>query len=169
MWSTIPYTHKAMLGRTSYLSNSLILDYCGMLAVPEDWFVEIDEPARPYQHCLPKVFRHVNSITDTGAEIFALLNGSRQETTDHWETAHFQSMTGRYEDEAGLLRTAGFSTVITAEELAELNGYQEHPSTYGYFDEGIPRFVRSDFQRALIICGNMLITLVLAFQRIGCI
>jgi hypothetical protein len=169
MWSTIPYTHKAMLGRTSHLSNYLMLDYCGMLAVPEDWFVEIDEPARLYQHCLPKVFRHVNSVTDTGAEIFALLNGSRPETTDYWETAHFQSMTGRYEDEAGLLRTAGFSTVITAEELAELNGYQEHPSTYGYYDEGIPSFARSDFQRALIIYGNTLTTHVPAFQRIGCI
>jgi hypothetical protein len=111
-------------------------DYCGMLPVPMDWLVETDEPARLYQHCLPKVFRHVNSVTDTGAEIFALLNGSRPETTDHWETAHFQSMTGRYEDEAGLLRTVGFSTVITAEELGELNGYQDHPSTYGYYDEG---------------------------------
>ena len=136
MWATIPYTHKAVLGRNPKM-NRLMLDFCGMVPVPMDWAVEFMEPAKYYQHCLPQIFRYMNSVTDTHSEIMALFNGSRPRTTDQWETVHIQSMTGEWENEAGLLRATGFNTVITAEDIAQFNGDAPHPSTFGYFDEGI--------------------------------
>jgi len=95
MWSTIPYTHKAMLGRTPS-SFEIKVDYCGMLPVPMDWAVENESPAKFYQHCLPRTFRYINALTDTSQETLDYLNGQTPRTTDQWETAHFQSMTGQW-------------------------------------------------------------------------
>ena len=107
-----------------------------MLPVPIDWAVEFQPPAKYYQHCFPQVLRYMNSVTNTEAEMMAFFNGSRPNTTDQWETAHFQSMTGEWEDERGIIKACGFNSVFVAEDIAEFNGGQEFPTTFGYFDEG---------------------------------
>jgi hypothetical protein len=107
-----------------------------------DWAVEFQGHAKYYQHCLPQAFRHMGSVTNTGNELMALFNGSRPNTTDQWETIHIQSMTGKWEDEAGIIRACGFNSVITAEDIAEFNGHQDFPSIFGYFDEGIVTLLR---------------------------
>ena len=107
-----------------------------MLPVPVDWSVEIEPPAKFYQHCLPQVFRHINSVTDISNETSRFLHGERLETTDQWETAHFQSMTGEWESELELLKAVGFSSVFDAEQISQFNGGKAYPSVFGYFDEG---------------------------------
>jgi hypothetical protein len=136
VWATIPFTHKAMIGRMS-LRVYLTLDYCGQLALPIDFSVEMEEPAKMYQHCLPQVFRYMNSVTDTQSEILALVNGSesRPRTTDMWETVHIETATGQYDHEKEILQSAGFNTVITAEELGSAKNLGEWPSAMGYYDE----------------------------------
>lgn len=88
-----------------------------------------------YQHCLPQVFRYMNSVTDTESEILALHNGTRPRTTDMWETVHIESATGVYDHEKDILQRVGFNTVITAEELGETANLGEFDSPMGYFDE----------------------------------
>jgi hypothetical protein len=136
VWASVPYTHKAMLGRELLFLYLLTLDYCGMLPIPADFSVEIEPPAKFYQHCLPQVFRHLNSVTDISEEISSFLHGKPSETTDQWETAHFQSMSGEWEDEIGILKAVGFSSVFDAEKISQFNGGEEFPSSFGYFDEG---------------------------------
>ena len=102
-----------------------------------DWSVEIAPPAKFYQHCLPQVFRHINSVTDISDEISSFLHGERPNTTDQWETTHFQSMTGDWDGELEIYKAVGFSSVFDAEQISQFNGDQEHPSVFGYFDEGM--------------------------------
>jgi hypothetical protein len=107
-----------------------------MLPIPSDFFVENSQPGQFYQHCLPQVFRYLNTVSHIDDEIFAAFNGSRRQTTDRWETIHIQSMTADFGDEKTFLRNAGFSALISAEEIAKYNGGLEFPSVFGYWDEG---------------------------------
>jgi hypothetical protein len=107
-----------------------------MLPVPRDWSVEAVPPTNWYQHCLPETFRYLNLVTDTDSEINALFNNSRPATTDHWETTHLQSMTGEWDHNSDLFKSAGFNTVIDAETISDLNGNKPFDHTFGYFDEG---------------------------------
>lgn len=108
-----------------------------------DWTVEIEPEAKFYQHCLPQVFRNINSVTDISHEILSLLHGNRSETTDQWETTHFQSMTGQWDGELEILKAVGFSSVFDAESMSKFNGNKEFPSSFGYFDEGKPLLYQS--------------------------
>ena len=107
-----------------------------MLPLPVDWTVENQAPAKFYQHCLPRVFRHINSVTDISNETSSFLHGQPPKTTDQWEATHFQSMTGEWDDELGILKAVGFNSVFDAEQIFQFNGGKEHPSVFGYFDEG---------------------------------
>jgi phosphoglycerol transferase MdoB-like AlkP superfamily enzyme len=88
-----------------------------------------------YQTCLPQVFRHLNSVTDTESEILSLINGTRPPTTDQWETVHIESATGRWDNEKTILQYAGFNTVVTAEDIDRMRDLGEFDSSLGYFDE----------------------------------
>jgi len=105
-----------------------------------DWAVENVPPATFYQHCLPRTFRYLNTVGDHSSEVFDTLNSQQPRTTDQWETAHFQSMTGQWEDEAGLLKKTGFQSTFLAEEIWRFKIAQgvdaDFPTTFGYFDEG---------------------------------
>jgi phosphoglycerol transferase MdoB-like AlkP superfamily enzyme len=105
------------------------------LALPIDFSVEFEEPAQMYQTCLPQIFRHINSVTDVESEILALANYTRPRVTDNWETVHIETATGVYDHEKEILQKAGFSTVITAEDLAENWSLGEFDSPMGYYDE----------------------------------
>jgi len=137
MWSTIPYTHKAMLSCIILLFGAYE-DWCGIIPAPLDWTRELEPPSEPYQHCLPQVFRYLASVTNTEEELMALFrNDSRPRTTDQWETVHIHSSTGEWDLGRDVIKSMGFNSVILAEQLAELNGYKEFPSTFGYFDDGL--------------------------------
>jgi hypothetical protein len=139
MWSTIPYTHKAMLGCTRSLYSKLTPDWCGIIPAPLDWTVELVAPSAPYQHCLPQVFRYLSSVTNTEEELMDIFrNNSRPRTTDQWETVHIHSSTGEWDLGRDVIKSMGFNSVILAEQLAELNGRKQFPSTFGYFDDGYP-------------------------------
>ena len=132
-----------------------------MLPLPLDWSAEIEPPAKFYQHCLPKVFRHVNSVTDTSDEIAGFLHGEHPATTDQWETAHFQSMTGEWEDELGIYKACGFSSVFDAERILTFKEGEdkEFPSVFGYFDEGrlffcVHRLMVRQYPVFLAVCGS---------------
>jgi hypothetical protein len=109
-----------------------------------DWAVELEEPAKFYQHCLPQTFRHINSVTDITEELTNLLHGERLETIDQWDVLHFQSMTGEWDEERAIYKNAGFSSIFDAERISEFDGYvedpEEYPSTLGFFDEGYFHF-----------------------------
>lgn len=120
-----------------------------------DWTVELDSPAKFYQHCLPEVFRHINSVTDT---VSNPLPGKRPKTIDQWDVVHFQSMTGEWDAELDLYKSAGFSSVFDAERMFEFGGYpEEYPGVLGYFDEGrvsfyVPRLICRESQIFVGIC-----------------
>jgi len=143
-WATIPYTHKTMLGcKLSLVTFTNILDWCGMLPVPMDWAVEGTPPAKFYQHCLPQVLRYMSSVTDRSSEVMAGFKNSSKwttadqwGTTDQWETTHIGSSTGEWDMGNEIIRATGMNSAIFAEQLAEMNGNQPFPSTFGYFDEG---------------------------------
>ena len=119
-----------------------------------DWAVELEAPAKFYQHCLPQTFRYINSVTDTSKEISRLLHGERPKTTDQWDVLHFQSMTGSWDEEREIYKAAGFSSIFDAEEISEFDGYTEdpddYPSTLGYWDEGMGSFSFSIFFPSLV-------------------
>jgi phosphoglycerol transferase MdoB-like AlkP superfamily enzyme len=77
----------------------------------------------------------MNSVTNTEKEILELVNGTRPRTTDFWETVHIETATGEYDHEKDILQTAGFNTVITAEDLGAAKHLGEWPSALGYYDE----------------------------------
>lgn len=108
-----------------------------MLPVARDWGVELKPPTNWYQRCLPEVFRHLNLVTDTDAEVNAIFNNTRPETTDQWETTHSQAMTGEWDNGKTLFKDAGFINFISAEGIAEQNGQKKFDNAFGYFDEGI--------------------------------
>jgi hypothetical protein len=114
-----------------------MVDYCGMIPTPTDYTAEYGEPARFYQRCAPEIFRLVNSVADISQEILDLECGNRSATTNIWETAHFQSITTDWEDELGMLKTFGFSSVFDGENIARFNGNKEFDHAFGYFDEGM--------------------------------
>jgi hypothetical protein len=138
-WASIPYTHKAMLGRSPRSSPLLTLDYCGMLPIPQDFGIELVAPAKFYQTCLPEAFRLINTVTDISHEIFDAASDNRSATTDSWETAHIQSMTTDWESELQALKRFGFSSVFDGENIAKLNPGKEFGHAFGFFDEGIAR------------------------------
>jgi len=107
-----------------------------MLPVPKDWGVEPKPPATWYQQCLPEVFRHLNSVTDTNGELNAIFNNTRPATTDQWDTTHSQAMTGEWDNEMTIFKNAGFINFINAEGIGERNGHKEFDNAFGYFDEG---------------------------------
>lgn len=109
--------------------------------MPVDWAVENRSPAKFYQHCLPNVLRHINSVTDTSDEVSRFLHGKRVDTTDQWETAHFQSMTGDWDHELSIWKDIGFSAVFDAEQMIPFKDDEEFPSVFGYFDEGMLLFL----------------------------
>ena len=117
-------------------------DWCGMVPVPMDWAVEAIPPAEFYQYCFPQVLRYMNSVTNTENEVFEIFNGTRPNTTDQWETVHIGASTGGWDYGREIIKQAGFNAVITAEQLAELNGHKPFEHTFGYFDEGLSRFFR---------------------------
>jgi phosphoglycerol transferase MdoB-like AlkP superfamily enzyme len=77
----------------------------------------------------------MNSVTSTEEELLAIVNGIRPNTTDQWETVHVQSAIGSYEYEKKILQTAGFNTVVTADELDMLWNIGEFNHPFGYFDD----------------------------------
>jgi hypothetical protein len=108
-----------------------------MIPAPLDWTVELEWPSKPYQYCLPQILRYLNSVTDTSDEIMDIFrNHSRPRTTDEWEAVHIHSSTGEWDYGRDVIKSTGFNAVILAEQLAELNGWKEFPSTFGYFDDG---------------------------------
>jgi hypothetical protein len=108
-----------------------------MLPIPYDFAIEYRPPAKLYQHCLPQVFRIINSVTDISAEIFDMALDNRSATTDFWETAHFQSMSTDWEDELSMLKNFGFSAIFDGNNIAKFSPDKEYDHTFGYFDEGI--------------------------------
>lgn len=89
-----------------------------------------------YQHCLPQVFRYINSVADTEAEMLAISNNTRPNITDSWETMYIGSSTALYDHEKELIQSFGFDTVITAEALQTYNeNLGEFDTAFGYFDE----------------------------------
>ena len=89
-----------------------------------------------YQHCLPQVFRYINSVTDTEAEMLAITNNTRPSITDSWESMYIGSSTAVYDHEKELIQSFGFDTVITAEALQTYNeNLGEFDTAFGYFDE----------------------------------
>jgi len=139
MWATVPFTHKAMLGRKTKVFNPfLISDYCGQLGLPIDWSVEFEYPAKLYQRCLPQVFRDMNSVTKTEPEILGMMLNStttRPSTSDMWETVHIEMATGTFDHEREILEKVGFGTVITAEDRRDANPDVPFDNGLGYFDE----------------------------------
>jgi hypothetical protein len=103
--------------------------------LPIDWTAEFESPAKMYQHCLPQVFRYINSVTKTETELLAIINGTRPAVTDMWETTHIETATGTWDHEKELLETTGFTTVITAEEIGEARHLGEFDGNTGYVDE----------------------------------
>jgi hypothetical protein len=69
------------------------------------------------------------------AEMLAIINDTRPELTDMWETIHVETATGEWDHEKELLETVGFSTVVTAEEIGEARHLGEWDGTTGYLDE----------------------------------
>ncbi len=136
MWSTIPYTHKAMLGCTFLHVLSANIDWCGQIPLPLDWTEELSPPASGYQYCFPQVLRYLNSISNTEDEIMDLYRNKSRRTTNKWETVHVHSSTGAWDLGREIIKDSGFDAVILAEEIAEFNGGKEFPSTFGYFDDG---------------------------------
>jgi hypothetical protein len=140
MWSTIPYTHKAMLGCTSSLLlipvTYLTVDWCGEIPAPVDWTQEFTPPASGYQHCFPQVLRYLNSLSSTENEIMDSYKNKSRPTTDKWETVHVHSSTGTWDWGREVIKESGFDAIILAEEIYQLNGGKEYPSTFGYFDDG---------------------------------
>ena len=55
-------------------------------------------------------------------------------------------MTGEWDNESTLLKSAGFSTLFNAESLDNLNGKKAYDSSFGYFDEGRPRFDKGSYR-----------------------
>jgi hypothetical protein len=137
MWSIVPFTHKALLGRIHPIFYCLTgLDYCGALGLPIDWTVEMEQPARLYQHCLPQVFRYLNSITDTWEETVDIMNSNPPAVTDIWDLAHISTNKGQYDHERRLFEAFGFNSVITSEDIGRL--MPDHPPldfTLGYYDD----------------------------------
>jgi hypothetical protein len=68
-------------------------------------------------------------------EKLAMMNGTGGNTTDQWETAHIASFTGSWDHTKDLLRTAGFSTVVDAQNIVNVQGDREFDNYLGYYDE----------------------------------
>src|SRR5271170_4402482 len=153
MWTIVPFTHKAIIGRIyPYFIVLTGLDYCGELGLPIDWTVEMEEPAKLYQHCLPQVLRQINSITDTWQETFGIMNGTPPAVTDTWETAHISTNLGEYDHERELYEAFGFQSVITSEDIGNLlPGHPKVDFPLGYYDdrgmEYFWRYVDAEIQR----------------------
>lgn len=88
----------------------------------------------------------MNLVTNTESEINAIFNNSRPSTTDNWETIHLQAMTGEWDNEKHILKSAGFNTLFNAESLDNLNGKKPYDSSFGYFDEGRPLFDKGSYE-----------------------
>lgn len=116
-------------------------DYCGQVPLPIGFTVEAKAPAKFYQHCLPEVFRYLNTVTNTEEEILAIVNGTRPRTSDHWETIHIQTAIGSYELEKKILQSVGFDAVVTGDEIASLYDLGEYDHPFGYFDEHSLKFL----------------------------
>jgi phosphoglycerol transferase MdoB-like AlkP superfamily enzyme len=93
-----------------------------------------------YQHCLPQVFRHINSVTKTEDEILAIASGTRPEITDMWETVHIEAASGAYDHEKDILEAAGFSTVLTGEDIESIR-YDFGGELLGFDDETALEFL----------------------------
>ena len=96
----------------------------------------MEAPAKLYQHCLPQVFRHINSITDTWQETLDILNATPPAETDQWQLTHISTCKGKYDHERELLESFGFESVITAENIRAL--LPNHPKldfSLGYYDD----------------------------------
>lgn len=120
----------------SHFLMYLTVDYCGQLPLPVDFTAELSGQAKMYQTCFPEVFEHINSVTDLEDEKLALLAGNGSEVTDQWETAHIASYTGAWDHTRELIKYAGFSSVIDAQNIVKLRGEREFDNYLGYYDEG---------------------------------
>jgi hypothetical protein len=107
-----------------------------MLPLPQDWSFEFPAPAKFYQNCFPQVLRYMNSVTNTDDELMATFWNATRRTRDKWETVHIQSSTGEWDYGKGIIKATGMDATIFAENLAQMNGRKDFPSTFGYFDEG---------------------------------
>jgi phosphoglycerol transferase MdoB-like AlkP superfamily enzyme len=75
-------------------------------------------------------------VTNTEAELLAIVNGTRPTVTDMWEPVHIETATGVWDHEKELLERVGFTTVITAEEIGEARHFEEFDgSSSGFYDE----------------------------------
>jgi arylsulfatase A-like enzyme len=115
--------------------NVLTSDYCGLLALPIDWSVEWEAPARIYQRCLPEVFRHINAVTNGQEELLAIINNTRPEVTDMWEPVHIETATGAFDYEKEILEGVGFSSVLVAQDFQRAMGLGKFNGPSGYYDE----------------------------------
>ena len=112
----------------------------------------MEEPAKLYQHCLPRVFRQINAITDTWQETINIMNATPPAVTDTWETTHISTNMGEYDHERELYEAFGFKSVVTSEDIGNL--LPHHPKLdfpLGYYDdrgmEYFWRYVDSAIQR----------------------
>jgi hypothetical protein len=137
MWATIPYTHKSMLGCNPLRVFRLTVDWCGQLCVPVDWTLE-KSTGTPYQHCFPEVLRYLNTVSNTEDEVMTVYENKSVRTTDKWENVHVHSSTGKWDFGRPVIKDSGFDAVILAEDIWQLNGGMDYPSTFGYFDDGAP-------------------------------
>lgn len=78
----------------------------------------------------------MNSVTNTDDELMATFWNATRRTRDKWETVHIQSSTGEWDYGKGIIKATGMDATIFAENLAQMNGLKDFPSTFGYFDEG---------------------------------
>jgi len=140
VFATISFTHKAMIGRKCTVRLVLMVDYCGQLGLPLDFSVEFEPPAEMYQHCLPQVFRHINSVTDTEDEIRAIASGNRSEITDIWETVHIEAARGEYDHEKDILQGVGFGAVLAGEDIEEIRN-ENFTNAHGWDDETALEFL----------------------------
>jgi hypothetical protein len=113
----------------------LTVDWCGQIAAPVDWTQE-KASGTPYNHCFPQVLRYLNTATNTESEIMNVYRNQSRRTTDKWETVHVHSSTGKWDYGRAVIKDSGFDAVILAEDIWQLNGGHEYPSTFGYFDDG---------------------------------
>jgi len=100
-----------------------------------DFTVELEEPAKMYQTCLPQVFRHMNFLAETESELISVISDSRPSTSDHWETVFTDSSAGQFDNSKRVLQYAGFDAAVTAEELGKELHISQYDQPLGFFDD----------------------------------
>jgi len=142
VYSVCPLSHKSKIGCTSFFVLADLV-YCGQLPLPLDFTVEMEEPAKMYQTCLPQVFRHINSVGDKESEVLSVFDQQQLQTVgravgrtaDHWETIVAETSAGEFDHLKRIFQYAGFDAAITADELGRIHEISEYDHTLGFFDD----------------------------------